>query len=70
MNSCLYFGTVRHRRFAPKKHSFTYQIFQLYLDLDEVPDVFDGRLLWSARGPCVAKRSGRRDSMWMDPSEC
>jgi uncharacterized protein len=26
----------------------------VYLDLDELPEVFDGHLLWSARGPALA----------------
>ncbi len=49
MNSCVYEGTVRHRRFAPLRHEFRYRMFLLYLDLDELPEVFDGRWLWSAR---------------------
>lgn len=49
MNSCVYEGTVRHRRFAPIRHDFRYRMFMLYLDLDELPGVFDGRWFWSAR---------------------
>jgi DUF1365 family protein len=49
VNSCVYEGTVRHRRFAPLRHAFRYRMFMLYLDLDELPQVFDGRWLWSAR---------------------
>jgi DUF1365 family protein len=49
VNSCVYRGTVRHRRFAPVPHEFEYRMFTLYLDLDELPRVFDGRWLWSAR---------------------
>lgn len=49
MNSCVYVGTVRHRRFSPIRHDFRYRLFLLYLDLDELPGVFDGRWLWSAR---------------------
>ena len=29
-------------------------MFMAYLDLDELPELFDGRLLWSARRPAVA----------------
>lgn len=54
MNSCLYAGTLRHRRLSPTSHEFEYGLFMLYLDLDELPDVFDGRLLWSARRPAPA----------------
>lgn len=36
MNSALYRGWVRHRRFKPVYHAFKYRIFFLWLDLDEV----------------------------------
>lgn len=49
MNSCVYEGAVRHRRFTPVRRVFRRRLFLLYLDLDELPGVFDGRLLWSAR---------------------
>ncbi len=49
MNSCLYAGTVRHRRLSPKPHSFQNRLFMMYLDLAELPEVFDGRWFWSAR---------------------
>jgi len=45
--SAIYEGWVRHRRFRPAEHDFRYRMFQLYLDLDELPGLFDGRWLWS-----------------------
>ncbi len=54
MYSCLYSGFVRHRRFAPAVNEFRYSIFQLYLDLSEIPEVLDPFLLWSARRPALA----------------
>ena len=44
MESCLYHGSLRHRRHAPVPHRFDYPVFMLYLDLDELDSVFDGRL--------------------------
>ena len=35
--SAIYDGTVRHRRLAPKPHAFSYPVYQLLLDLDELP---------------------------------
>ena len=35
--SCLYAGTVRHRRLSPKPHEFAYPVYEIYLDLDELP---------------------------------
>jgi DUF1365 family protein len=33
--SCLYAGTVMHRRISPFSHRFAYRVFSLLLDLDE-----------------------------------
>lgn len=49
MKSCIYQGQVRHRRFDPHEHRFQYRLFMMYLDLDELPDLFDRFWLWSAR---------------------
>jgi DUF1365 family protein len=54
MQSAIYQGIVRHRRFAPIEHAFQYRVFMMYLDLDELPDLFRGRWLWSARRPACA----------------
>ncbi len=54
MHSCLYRGTIRHRRFRPRPHAFSYSLYMLYLDLAEVNDVFRGRWLWSTSRPAVA----------------
>ena len=40
MNSAIYTGWVRHRRYQPKPHHFTYDMFLLALDLDEVQEGF------------------------------
>jgi len=52
--SCIYVGALRHRRFAPVDHRFEYPLFMMYLDLDELPELFDRRPLWSARRPALA----------------
>ena len=49
MNSALYLGRVRHRRFYPKKHEFTAGLFMVLLDLSELQTVFRRRLLWSTK---------------------
>ena len=48
MHSCIYEGTVRHRRFLPVANAFRYRLFLMFLDLDELPDLFTGRLAWSS----------------------
>jgi DUF1365 family protein len=54
MNSCLYTGHIRHRRFRPLGNTFRYRIYLSFIDLAELPGVFDGRWLWSARHPAPA----------------
>jgi uncharacterized protein len=54
VNSCLYEGSVRHRRHGTPNDEFHYQMFMVCLDLDELPDCFNGRMLWSARRPALA----------------
>ena len=39
LNSCIYQGEVFHQRFFPKKHRFSYRIFFLAIDLDELPQL-------------------------------
>ncbi len=39
LRSGLYLGTVRHRRSAPRENAFRYGVYQLLLDLDELPDI-------------------------------
>lgn len=46
--SAVYEGIVTHRRHAPHPHAFRYRMAQLWLDLDEVDEVFAGRWFWSA----------------------
>jgi len=49
MDSCIYKGWVRHRRHTKVKHEFTYQVFMVLLDLDEVDDIFSRSSFWSTR---------------------
>ena len=44
--SALYDGVVVHRRFAPRVHRLRYRLFQLLLDLDELPTLDRGRKLF------------------------
>jgi DUF1365 family protein len=66
MRSALYEGTVRHRRFAPAAHSFSYTMFMAYLDLAELDEAFRGRWLWSASRPALARF--RREDHLGDPA--
>jgi len=59
MNSRIYKGWVEHRRLAPRQNHFRYPLFMLYVDLGELPELFDATPFWSARRPALAwfKRS-------------
>ncbi len=35
----LYTGTLRHRRFRPRRHDFTYTLFMAWLDIDRIPEL-------------------------------
>ena len=35
----LYTGTLRHRRFRPRRHEFTYTLFMAWLDIDRIPEL-------------------------------
>jgi DUF1365 family protein len=54
VRSCIYEGTVRHRRHGAAAGDLRFDLFMAYLDLDELPGVFDGSLLFSARRPAPA----------------
>ncbi len=47
MASAIYEGSVRHRRYSPKSHEFSYQVFMAYIDLSEIDQVFSQTPLWS-----------------------
>jgi len=49
VNSKLYRGEVMHWRNAPHLNKFTYTLFMLYLDLDELTYVFKRRWFWSTK---------------------
>jgi DUF1365 family protein len=66
MESALYEGTLRHRRFAAPRRDFTYSLFMAYLDLGELETVFFRRWLWSASSPNLAWF--RRADHYGDPS--
>lgn len=59
MQSAIYQGTVFHARHYPKKHAFSYNIFLLWLHLDEIPALEQNVRFFSASGwaPLQFRRS-------------
>ena len=66
MFSRLYTGRVTHRRTGGPHHAFAYRLFMMYVDLDELPTLFDRYWLWSARR--AAPGRFRRADYLGDPS--
>lgn len=48
-HSAIFQGTVRHRRFSPKNHTFQYRVFMMYFDLDELDGVLSLSPWWSTK---------------------
>ena len=64
MESGIYSGTLRHRRFEPVLHEFRYGIFMAFLDIDRIPELMSvspfssyNRFNWAA----FAERDHLRD---------
>ena len=54
LNSAIYSGNLQHSRFGEKPHRFSYKIFMMYLDLDELEAVFSKSIFWSYKKPSLA----------------
>ena len=46
-HSAIYQGWVAHQRKSPKPHQFKYQVFMMFLNLDQLPTLFRSNVLWS-----------------------
>lgn len=67
MHSCIYEGTVAHRRRDPVTHQFQNRLFMVYLDLDELPQlVGSGGVISSTK---LATRSFLRGDHLFDNSQ-
>jgi len=69
MNTCVYDGWVRHRRYGDRAAgTLRHPLFMAYVDLDELPQAFDQAPLFSARGGEFAIARFRRRDHLGDPS--
>lgn len=74
MNSAIYEGTVMHERAFPRKHRFTYRVYYLWLDLDELPLLdrtvsgfgFDRAALFSFHPQDHGPRTGEPLRPWIE----
>ena len=67
MKSAIYEGVVRHRRSAPKKHEFSYKVFMMYVDLDELQSVLKLSKFWSSSRWALARF--KREDFHGDPAK-
>ena len=65
LNSAIFKGNVRHRRFSPASNAFTYRVSMMYLDLDELDDVFASSPFFSRKRcrPVQFRRSDYLDGV-------
>jgi len=67
MNSCIYEGSVTHSRHQPRQHRFTYRLFMVFLDLEELSTTVGRGKLISDRK--ISPRSFlRRDHLFDEAS--
>lgn len=68
LKSCIYRGTIRHRRRTPVNNAFKFRAYMMYVDLAELDSVFRKRWFWSARRAAPA-RFRRSDHMKAQSSD-
>ncbi|WP_196139939.1 DUF1365 domain-containing protein [Aliikangiella sp. G2MR2-5] len=54
MNSAIYFGEVKHHRFLPREHQFSYKLAMFFVDIDELPMLFSRYIFWSINRTNIA----------------
>ena len=50
----IYSGTIRHRRFTPFDHFFSYPIFMVYFDISKVEIMLKKSWFWNINKPSIA----------------
>ena len=60
LNSCFYEGVVFHSRKTPRRHGFRMGLYMVFLDLDEIGDLFSKSRLMATNWPWF-NRFRRRD---------
>lgn len=64
MHSAIYKGQVSHQRWSPRPHGFDYNLFMMYVDLDELPTLFEKFSCWAVNKSALA--SFRREDHFGD----
>lgn len=67
LNSAIYQGVVFHQRHRHVHHAFKYPVFMMYLDLDELDEVFSKSIFWSYRKPNLVRM--KAEDYFYDPEQ-
>ncbi len=59
--SAIYYGRVWHCRHQPRQHEFNYNVYMVYLDLDELDSVFSQSRWWGKKN---SQENSRPSGLW------
>ena len=67
LGNYIYKGTIKHTRYTPFNHFFTYSLFMVYFDINKIGKALKRSLLWGVNKPAIV--SFYRKDYHGDPSK-
>ena len=53
LQNYIYNGVIRHRRYTPFEHFFSYPLFMVYVDISKVSKILKHSLIWNVNKPAL-----------------
>ena len=53
LQNYIYNGVIRHRRYTPFEHFFSYPLFMVYVDISKVSKILKTSLIWNVNKPAL-----------------
>ena len=53
LQNYIYNGVIRHRRYTPFEHFFSYPLFMVYVDISKVNKILETSLIWNINKPAL-----------------
>ena len=53
LKNYIYNGVIRHRRYTPFEHFFSYPLFMVYVDISKVNKILETSLIWNINKPAL-----------------
>jgi|TARA_B110000438_G_scaffold254770_1_gene261199 DUF1365 family protein len=53
LQNYIYNGVIRHRRYTPFEHFFSYPLFMVYVDISKVSKILETSLIWNVNKPAL-----------------